>query len=272
MSESRGLDRAMLVVLGLLALVFAPKPFLAETPLYSELLTERVLLVSAAPIKVVFLALAARWAYASAAALEKGNPARRPWAAMAVALAAFFVGQSILAVYQVGLNIPTPFPSPADPFFVCGMAAMLVALALFARAYRRAGLALGSLREIVMTAALATAVLAALGSVSLAPIVATPAPAGVRALNVTYPVLDFLLLVPTIVLARMAVRLRGGAIWLVWSRLLTGFALMAVADILFAYFTTVGFTSLDSLLDLFFAWSYVFMAWGAAAQVQVLRS
>jgi len=262
----------MLAMLGLVALFLAPKPFLAETPLYSELLTARVLLVSIAPVKLLFLALAARWSHASAAAFEKDNPARRPWTAMAAALAAFFVGQSILAVYQVGLDISTPFPSPADPFFVCGMAAMLVALALFARAYRRAGLALGSRQEIVMTAALAAVVLAVLGVVALAPIVAAEAPADVRALNVTYPVLDFLLLVPTIVLARMALRLRGGAIWLVWSRLLTGFALMALADILFAYFTTVGFTSLDPLLDLFFAWSYVFMAWGAAAQVRVLRA
>lgn len=123
-----------------------------------------------------------------------------------------------------------------------------------------------------MTASLATAVLAALGFVALAPIAATPAPTGVRALNVTYPVLDLLLLVPTIVLARMAFKLRGGAMWLVWSRLLTGFSLMALADVLFAYFTTLGFTSLDPWLDLLFAWSYVFMAWGAAAQVRVLGS
>ena len=47
---------------------------------------------------------------------------------------------------------------------------------------------------------------------------------------------------------------------------------MALADVLFAYFSTLDFTILDPLLDLFFAWSYVFMAWGAAAQVRVLRA
>jgi hypothetical protein len=130
----------------------------------------------------------------------------------------------------------------------------------------------GDRKKVVTTAAVATIALAGLGAGALAPIVKTPAPPGVLLLNVTYPVLDFLLLVPTILLTRMALRMKGGTIWLVWNRLLTGFVLMALADVLFAYFSTMGFSFLDPWLDLLFAWSYVFMAWGTAAQVQVLRS
>ena len=77
---------------------------------------------------------------------------------------------------------------------------------------------------------------------------------------------------PTLVLLRMMLRLRGGQLWLVWARLLGGVFFMALGDILFAYFTTLEFSAVDPLLDLTFAYAYILLAWGAYTQVALARS
>jgi hypothetical protein len=105
----------------------------------------------------------------------------------------------------------------------------------------------------------------------LKPVVAAPAPALEMFLNVAYPILDLALLVPVVILLRIAIRFRGGEVWKVWAGLLTGFLLSCAADVLFAYFTASGHESLDPLSDVLFILSYAALARGALGQYQLLR-
>jgi hypothetical protein len=96
-------------------------------------------------------------------------------------------------------------------------------------------------------------------------------PVAEKALNVAYPISDLLLLIPVLMLFHMALMLRGGKLWRVWMALLVGFILLALGDILFAYFTTMEMGFLDPLLDVMFTCSYIFIAWGASFQYSFLR-
>jgi hypothetical protein len=105
----------------------------------------------------------------------------------------------------------------------------------------------------------------------LKPVVAVPAPALEMFLNVAYPVLDLALLVPVVILLRIAVRFRGGEVWKVWAGLLAGFLLMCFGDILFAYFTAMERESLDPLIHITYILSYAALARGAIGQYHLLK-
>ena len=61
----------------------------------------------------------------------------------------------------------------------------------------------------------------------------------------------------------------GGALGLA---LLLGFVFLAAGDILFAFFTTLGKSGLDPLLDVAFAWSYILIARALVTQHGILSS
>jgi len=89
-------------------------------------------------------------------------------------------------------------------------------------------------------------------------------------LNVLYPILDFVLLIPTVLLIRISLRFRGGAVWKVWATLLGGFLFLCAADILFAYFSQLDRTELVDLVDVTYLLSYGFFALGVLYQRELL--
>jgi hypothetical protein len=222
--------------------------------------------------KLLFLVLAAFGAARSAASFEAGNPMRSSWRIMAVGLAGFAAGEAVLLIYQAALRVPSPFPSAADFFFVPSYPLLLAGLLRAIRAYGESGYPIGSPRERAQMAG-ATVVVAALAAYPmLKPVVAVPAPALEMVLNVAYPVLDLALLVPVVILLRIAIRFRGGEVWKVWAGLLAGFMLSCAADTLFAYFTASGHESLDPLSDVLFILSYAALARGALGQYHLLKA
>jgi hypothetical protein len=222
--------------------------------------------------KLLFLVLAAFGAARSAAAFEADNPMRTTWRMMAAGLTTFVGGQAVLFTYQVLLRLPSPFPSAADAFFLASYPFFLAALVRAIRAYGETGYPIGSARERVMTSAATVAAAAIVGYPVLKPVVAEPAPALEMFLNVAYPVLDLAVLVPVVILLRIAIRFRGGQVWKVWAGLLAGFGLMCAGDILFAYFTAMGREDLDPLIHIMYILSYAALARGALGQYQLLQS
>ena len=222
--------------------------------------------------KLLVLVLAAFGAARSAASFEADNPMRSSWRMMAAGLAGFAAGEAVLVIYQAALRVPSPFPSAADFFFVPSYPLLLAGLLRAIRAYGESGYPIGSPGERAQTAG-ATVVAAALVAYPmLKPVVAVPAPALEMFLNVAYPVLDLALLVPVVILLRIAVRFRGGEVWKVWAGLLAGFVLMCVGDILFAYFTALGRESFDPLIHVMYILAYAALARGALGQYQLLQS
>jgi hypothetical protein len=270
LKRARRLDLVFAAVVTLVAAVYLAQ-FLApaDSPAARLLSRERTL-VFGAIVKLVFLALGAGFAARAARAFERGNPARPAWRLLAGGLGLYVLGQASLARHQVLRLAPAPFPSVADVFFVAGTVAFIAALAAFIRAYRRAGMPLGGRAQLGRAAAAGAVLVAAMAVWVLAPIAAAAAPFWAKTLNLAYPLLDAVLLVANLVLLDMAVRLRGGRVWNIWAALLAGFACTAVGDILFAFFSVVGVSRLDPLLNLTFALSYVFLALGARYQAEIL--
>jgi hypothetical protein len=256
----------------LLAAALLPQLVVGDSALYEKFLTSTVLTLLASPIKLLFLVWASLLSRRCLGFFERSNPARAPWLLLTIGLSSYTLGQAILAVYQVILVTSAPFPSAADLFFVPATALLAAALFVFVHVYRRAGYPVGAMGQVLAVGLLVLALLAALVLWTLRPVLVADAPLMEKALNVAYPVLDCFLLLPTLLLLRMAVLLRGGSLWRVWMALLGGFVCVSIGDILFAFFTTQEMTVLDPLLHLAFAYGYILMARSMASQYSILSA
>jgi len=267
------LDRAMglasLAAMVLMGALFLPKLLRPESALYRDLLTPSAILFIAAPIKLLFLFIAAVFASRSAASFDGTNPVRSAWLLLSFGLWAYVVAQSVLAFYQLGPGGAAPFPSVADLFFLPATVLLVVSLFSFLKVYKSVGFEVAETFEVGVVLLFVLSLLGVFFLVVARPVLASDAPLPERALNILYPVLDCILLIPAVLLLKMALSMRGGSLWKVWMALLLGLVFLAMGDVLFAVFTTLGQTSLDPLLDVVFAWSYILIARALVRQYSI---
>jgi hypothetical protein len=185
---------------------------------------------------------------------------------------AFFLAQLSYAPYQLVLNQDPPFPSLADVLFMLAYPLFVAALFAFMRAYEEAGYPVGSARTRWLVAAAVAACCAVVGYFILRPVILGPSSGMAKLLNVAYPVLDFVLLIPTVLLIRMTLAMRGGVAWKMWAALLGGFLFLCVGDILFAYLPTIGRAGVDPLIHAMYILSYALTAYGVLHQHELLTS
>lgn len=254
-------------VAGLAGALFVGWAIAPESALYTRWLNGHRLLAIAAVLKLAYLLAGAACAFACRDQLEPGNPARPAWFLLSLGLLSTFAGQLCLAPFQIVFG-ETPFPSVADIFYVLAYPFLIAALLVFLNAYREAGLPLGSLLE----RGLLVAGVGVLAVVILRPVAATPGPLLDRILTIAYPALDLVLLVPLVLLLRMALRLRGGRAGEVWLLLLSGFVFLCAGDICFAYLQSLGEEHLDPFVHATFILGYALIAAGAERQLRILKS
>jgi hypothetical protein len=229
---------------------------------------DRTLLTVAGMTKLASLVIAAIFSIRSAHLLGKGNPARMPWFILGAGLTAMSLGQALLLFYQFTTG-KSPFPSPADFWFVLSYPLIIFALVQFALTYTRSGFSSGNLK---IFAVVIFIVAAAVAWPILQPVAHMRAAPMEKALNLAYPSLDLLLMVPIAVLLRITSRFRGGAVWPIWLSLLVGFVFTAAGDILFAYLSALGHNELDPLIHATFIIAYGNLAWGALFQERLLTA
>jgi len=257
---------ASLAAMILMGAIFLPRLVSPDSALYRDLLTPSAILFIAAPIKLLFLLIAAVYASRSATSFESASPVRTAWLLLSSGLWAYVVAQSVLAFYQLVLGQPAPFPSLADLFFLPATVLLAVSLFLFLKVYKSVGFEVAETFEVSIVLFFALSLLAVFFLVVGRPVLASEALFAEQVLNLAYPVLDCILLIPTVLLLKMALSMRGGSLWKVWMALLLGFTFLAAGDILFAFFTTLGKSTLDPLLDVAFAWSYILIARAVVTQ------
>jgi hypothetical protein len=262
---------ALVVCMALAALAFASRGVAGDAPLI-RLMDDAFLLRFACVLKLLFLLVGAWLALHNSARFGAGNPIRPAWLLLGLGLGATFLGQAVLAVFQLSPAAETPFPSLADAFFVLGYPLFIAALVSFGRAYDAAGYPLGTRRARWTAGAVATLAGLVVAAFVLTPIVLKPAPLLQKSLNVAYPVLDLAVLVPTILLFRASLPLRGGEVWKAWAALLAGFFFMSAGDVLFAYFQALDVTHVDPLVHVTYLLSYGFLALGVVRQSRLLAS
>jgi hypothetical protein len=263
--------RSLGLLLAVLSLVLLGRALAPGAGLYQQTLGPRAILAIGTFGKLLFLVVATAVAARNVGKFEPGTPTRTAWRLLSLGFGALMVGQALIAVYQFALGMAeVPFPSVVDIFFLLSYPLMIAALLQFLRAYTTSGFPIGPASERVWLAAVVTVLCALIGYPILKPVVTTPAAPLETLLNVIYPVLDFLLLVPTALLIRISLRFRGGAVWKVWATLLGGLVFLCAADALFAWFSQLDRTGLVDLVDLTYLLSYGFFALGVLYQRQLL--
>jgi hypothetical protein len=258
---------ALLVVVTVVYVAWALFP---DAALY-RVLTPHVLLAIASLLKSGCLLAGALLAFACRDRLDQGNPARPAWALLSAGLFATLAGQLSLAPYQLVAG-ETPFPSVADIFYLLAYPFLIAAFLVFLRAHHESGFSTSSLVERLSTVAVMAIVGGTIVVRVLRPVAASGGEVLDLMLNVAYPVLDLVLLMPLALLLRMALRMRGSRVGGVWALLLAGFVFLALGDISFAYFTQLGEQHLDPYVHATFLLSYGLVAGGAHRQLQLLKS
>jgi hypothetical protein len=270
MSGNGGRKVAPWAALALAVALFLGWGAFPTSVLYARLLPPHRMLAIAAVLKLAYLLAASAFAFACRDRLETDNPARPAWLLLSQGLLSTFAGQLCLAPYQL-VRGETPFPSVADLYFVLAYPFLIASLLVFLHAYREAGLPRGSVAE---RAGLVGGVIVAASVVLpvLRPVAATGSPLLERILTLAYPALDLVLLVPLVLLLRIALRLRGSHAGDIWALLLGGFTVLCVADVTFAYFQSLGEVRLDPLVHAAFLLAYGLIAGGAHRQLQLMKS
>ncbi|HBL27789.1 MAG TPA: hypothetical protein DD490_13205 [Acidobacteria bacterium] len=237
----------------------------------ASLYTQPVLLywMGAVP-KLAFGALAVLVGIFVTSRFEPDNPSRLAWWLWTAGCLGTWVGQAILAVYFATRGEIAVFPSVADPFFVAGSLALAASLFAFVRVTIRSGFTpLNATHRWVI--GLGAAVLSTLLVLPvLWPVLETSAPALEKFLLLAYPALDLLMLVPALLLLRLTASLWGGRVWTVWALLAGGILCNAAGDILFSYFSGLGKTQLEALIDIAFLLGYGLFAAGVIHQRDLL--
>jgi len=252
------------------AAAFALKAVVPEASVFRDALTPTVMLRLGGATKLLLLLVAWRFAAMNTASLDADNPARRPWNLFAWGLLSFATGQAVLSFYQVLLG-NSPYPSIGDAFFICAYPLLIAATFGFVRAYREAGYPVGSAREHAALALVMTATFAAVGYGLLEPVMAMDSPLPERLLTAGYPALDFLWLIPIVVLLRIGAGFRGGQVFRAWAFLLVGTLSQCAGDILYANFAVLGQTGLDAVIDAVYIGSYLFLAFGMMEHHELLK-
>jgi hypothetical protein len=249
----------------LVALVFVGQAFSPGAAVYQGETAAAVLLRLGSVTKLVMLGIAWYQARRLATALEKDNPARGSWRLFALGLLAFFTGQAVLSFFQIVLG-ESPYPSPGDVFFLSAYPLLILAAVGFIRAYGETGYPVGSGREhATIGFALAAGFLAA-SYFLLRPVLDQGGPLLERVITAAYPALDFLLLVPILILVRITAPFRGGAVFRAWFLVLAGIVALCAGDILYAYFQVLGLLHLGPLVDATYALAYLGLALGMSEQ------
>ncbi len=255
--------KVILLWLGALALLLLPKAIVPDSFVYERFLTLRVLYGISSGSELVFLAAAVGFGFLVRSSFAPGNPARRGWTGLSWGFGGYLAGQGYLSYYQIGQGL-TPYPSPADVFFLIGQLFLVGALLSFLVTYSSLGLGFDRAAKIVWS-------VVGFGVVSLVTLILRPlalqsVPLVEKVCNLGYPLLDGVLLVLATGLFIQTRKLRGGGVWRTWRFLIVGFLFSAAGDIWFAYSGVFDFTLANPFFDFLFACSYAFLALGAHSQ------
>lgn len=269
--RSRWIGPALTVLLAVLALVLLARAVAPWNPVFEEPLSPRVILGIGTFGKLLYLLVAAVVSTLVVGKFEPGTPSRTAWQLLSAGLIAMSLGQACFVFYQFVQGIEVPFPSLADVFFVLAYPLVIGALVMFLRAYSASGFPIGPASERIWIAAGVALFCAVVGYPILKPLVTMPGEPLETLLNVLYPVLDFLLLIPAVLLIRISLRFRGGAVWRVWATLLAGFVFLCAADTLFAYYSQFDWIELTDLVDATYLLAYGLLGLGVLYQRELLE-
>lgn len=259
------------IALAASVLFFLGQTFAPGAALYTQTLDQVTINWIGSVAKLLFLTLGTIGGAAVSSRFEPGNPSRTAWRLWTAGLAGLLLGQATLTWYLATRGEISVFPSLGDLFFVLGSLAVIAALFTFVRSYEKSGFPVGTAQERWGIALAAALLSAAVVIPVLWPVFQAQAPLLQKLLNAIYPALDFLMLIPALILLRISLRFWGGKVWAVWAALIAGILCTATGDVAFAHFSGLGTTRLEALIDVAYILGYGFFAASVLYQRDLLE-
>jgi hypothetical protein len=176
-----------------------------------------------------------------------------------IATFAWFLGETIWAIYELFLGIAVPYPSLADVFYLAGYLPAIVGVAYFLSVFRK-----GLSETKLILAALAGLLIIGLTYVYLlSPLIVSESDLVTKAFDIAYPSLDAVLLILAIT---MILIFEGAALGTPWVWISLGLLLTALADISFSLGTLQGWYYSGHPIELLWLWGYLSLALGFDSQ------
>jgi hypothetical protein len=258
-----------IALVALICALYLPKIAWPNASFYLDVLTDPRLQFIGSMGKLACLGAAAFYSFRIVSRFGKDEGARRPWALIGAWLVLWTAGYVALVIEKWMLGGAPPVPSVADALFLAGYVPLFVAQLRFISLYRSSGLPVGSARQHIAIAAVSLTIVLLASYVLLVPIAHADTPLARRAIDIGYPVMDLVAVVPTIVMLRIALAFRPGAVWTVWGALLVGFLFTAVADIAAAYVSPAD-TAYYTASHFLYLLGYFVVAYGTKLQQELL--
>ena len=180
------------------------------------------------------------------------------WFSLAIGIFLYFLGELTWMIYEAVLS-KDPYPSVADAFWLLGYIPLFIGLMY---AIRETRVSFFSARTPLLCLVAGT-IIAASFVFLMRPILASTEISSLEKLfDLAYPILDLLLIIPTLTIL---VFYEGGLLGKPWLFILAGFISFAIGDSLFSYFSWIGIYELlpFRLIDLLWLVGYLAIALGA---------
>ena len=184
--------------------------------------------------------------------LRSGAEFGRAWQLFLLGAASWLVAEVTWSTYALLLNTPVPYPSLADVFYLVGYAffgsGLIYYLKTFHQQVNRTGLVL-----VVGTLAAASFLV---GVALAGPVVLSSDPPLTKAFDLTYPLLDVVLL------AGAAFGLsvfRAGRLGKPWLLINLAMLVDVAADVTFSYMYAQGTYAYGTASDLLYLWAYLIL-------------
>lgn len=181
-----------------------------------------------------------------------------------LAVLLWFLGETTWSLYEIVLNVPIPYPSIADVFYLAGYFPAALGMVQFMSFFGR-----GMKRPRVLAAAgLGLIVVAVTFFLLIDRLAIAPTDILTKVFDVAYPSLDALLLALAVF---MIFTVEGGSIARPWFWIALGMLLNAVADIAFSLGTLDGWYFSGHPVELIWLWAYISIGVGFYGQGGVIK-
>ena len=194
-------------------------------------------------------------------ATKVGFKGRFAWAGWGLFLGIFlwFLGELVWTIYEVAWQIPIPYPSFADIFYLAGYAPIVIAIVGFLYSFKGALIR----TRVAMAAITGLCIVALIIAVLLYPLSVTSEDPLTKFFDMAYPTLD----AGVLFLAVMMFFLHGsGTLGKGWEWISIGMLLTTAADLLFSLGTMQGWYYSGHPVELFYLWGYLAMGLGLDTQ------
>jgi len=190
------------------------------------------------------------WAASRAAGRD-----RLGWALMSISAGLWAAGEVVWSIYEVGLGVPTPYPSLADVGFLSAVPFALAGIRAFWSAPRGTSSRWRVWFDGVIVALALTSTAWGFGLRTV-----YESPSATKALDLAYPVSDIVVGTVLILAIRRATEQQKGRM----AFLLAGVAAYSIADSAFAFLTAQGaFGAVGNVIDTGWFAGYLFIALAA---------